>query len=202
MMSVDRLYINHQILIETSVIRNLFQLDGVILSEILNSNDGGIVAISNRFTDCNLLLSLSSFSSTSASSSCMVDVIINYEDIPSSLIDLALNQLFAYENGKSDNCNGILAILKYVKGSLTTIHFAMENQLSGGVCSGSPRSLADTEWRVVSSRFRLLLAKPLAMLFLALALAMLLVLAKPRPSMLLVLAFAMLSIFAFIFIYH
>ena len=145
MMSVDRLYINHQILIETSVIRNLFQLDGVILREVVNNDDGSSVAISNRFMDFNLLLSLSS-----STSSC-VDVIINYEDIPSTLMDLALNQLFVYENGKSDNCNGILAILKYVKGSLTTIHFAMENQLSGGVCSGSPRSLADTEWRVVSS---------------------------------------------------
>ena len=186
MTSVDRLYINHQILIETNVIRNLFQLDGVILRES-GDDDSSAVAISNRIMDCNLLLSLSSFSSTPPP---CVDVIINYEDIPSTLIDLALNQLFVYENGKSDNCNGILAILKYVKSSLTTIHFAMENHLSSGVCSsGSPRSLADTEWRVVSPRFRLLLA-------LAFSLAMILVLAL--STMLLVLALAFSLVFRYL----
>ena len=145
MTSVDRLYINHQLLIESDRGRNMFHLDSVILCD--NGDDGGCV-LTNRIMDCNLLLSSSS----------RVDVIINYEDIPSTLIDLALNQLFVYENGLSDNCNGILAIIKYVKDSLTTIHCAMENQLSTGFCSSSsPRSLADTEWRVVRSIF---FAKP------------------------------------------
>ncbi len=106
--------------------------------------------MSNRIVDCNLLLICpsSSYSGTRQK----YDVIINYEDIPSFLIELALNQLFVYEEGQSDNCNGIVAILKYVKESLVTIHFAMENHLSSiyfvGEMGESPRTMMDIDWRV------------------------------------------------------